>query len=99
MSMSSDNDSLYGSNGLFTRWSTFNYYKTINLEFYEPDGSYGTSMIGEVKLSGNIGGSRDKAQKAMSVYLRKSYGDVFSKTARILPLLELSPTGLFKYSG
>ena len=86
MSMSSDNDSLYGSNGLFTRWSTFNYYKTINLEFYEPDGSYGTSMIGEVKLSGNIGGSRDKAQKAMSVYLRKSYGD----NKIIYPLFENS---------
>ncbi len=74
VSISTNNDSLYGSNGLFTNYTSI-LYKKISLEFYENDGSYGTSFLGDVKLSGNVGGSRDKAQKAMTVYLRKAYGN------------------------
>ena len=73
VSMSAPNASFYGGNGLFTNYKSV-LYKQINLEFYENDGTYGISFPAEVKLSGNIGGSRDKSQKAMSVYLRKNYG-------------------------
>ena len=73
VSMSAPNASFYGSNGLFTKYKQV-LYKQVDVEFYENDGTYGTSFPGEVKLSGNIGGSRDKSQKAMTVYLRKNYG-------------------------
>lgn len=73
ISISSNPSNLFGSSGLITNY-TSNALKKINLEFYEPDGSYGTSFIAEAKLSGNIGGSRDKKQKAMTIYLRSKYG-------------------------
>ena len=73
VSMTGNPNSFYGSNGLLSNWKAVQ-YKKINIEYYEADGSYGTSFPAEVKLSGNIGGSRDKSQKAMTVYLRKIYG-------------------------
>ena len=74
ISISSNYNNLFGDTGLITNY-TSNALKKISFEFYEDDGSYGTSFIGEAKLSGNLGGSRDKAQKAMTVYLRKAYGN------------------------
>ena len=73
VSLTSNPSNFYGSGALFTNYKSV-IYKKVDVEFYEPDGSYGTSFPGEVKLSGNIGGSRDKQQKAMTVYLRKKYG-------------------------
>ena len=44
----------------------------MNLEFYENDGSFGVSFIGDIKVSGRS--SSLLPQKSMSVYLRKKYG-------------------------
>ena len=74
ISISSNYNNLFGNTGLITNY-TSNALKKISFEFYENDGSYGTSFVGEAKLSGNLGGSRDKAQKAMTLYLRKTYGN------------------------
>ncbi len=74
ISMSTNRDYLYGNNGLFSNYTSILYKKT-SFEFYENDGTFGTEFIGDVKLSGNVGGSRDKAQKAMTFYLRKAYGN------------------------
>ena len=43
----------------------------MNFEFYESDGSYGISFVGDVKVSG--WGSSGLPQKNLSVYLRKKY--------------------------
>lgn len=71
ISISSDSNSLFGGNGLLTNY-TSNSEKKINFEFYEADGTYGTSFTGNVKLSGMD--SRKEPQKSMSIYLRKRYG-------------------------
>lgn len=66
----SDND-LFGTTGLLS-----NYYaeteKKISFEFYEPNGTLGTSFIAGSKLTGMD--SRKKEQKSMAVFLRKKYG-------------------------
>ena len=71
ISISSDNGSFFGGSGLLTNY-TSNNEKKINFEFYESDGTYGTSFMGNVKLSGMD--SRKEPQKSMSIYLRKRYG-------------------------
>ncbi len=54
-----------------------NYYKEqekkISFEFYESNGSLGTSFIGGTKLTGMD--SRKRDQKSMAIYLRKEYGN------------------------
>ncbi|MBP5684733.1 MAG: CotH kinase family protein [Bacilli bacterium] len=71
ISISSDSNSLFGSNGLLVNYRS-NSEKKINFEFYEADGTYGISFTGNVKLSGMD--SREQPQKSMSIYLRKRYG-------------------------
>lgn len=73
VSITSNPEYLFGGTGLITNYESRN-LKKLTLEFYESDGSYGTGFIGDAKLSGNFGGSRDKEQRGLSVYLRKKYG-------------------------
>lgn len=73
-SISSDYNSLFGSGGLLTNW-TSNIEKKVSVEFYEADGKLGTSFIGNAKLSGMD--SRKEPQKSISLYLRKRYGQSF----------------------
>jgi len=44
----------------------------VSFEFYESDGTLGTSFISGSKLTGMD--SRKRAQKSMAIYLRKEYG-------------------------
>ena len=74
ISISSDYNSLFGSSGLITNY-TSNAEKKISFEYYEADGSFGTSFVGNAKLSGMD--SRKQPQKSISVYLRKRYGQSF----------------------
>ena len=71
ISISANEDDLFGNTGLLS-----NYYaeaeKKVSFEFYEQDGSLGTSFIAGSKLTGMD--SRKKNQKSMAIYLRKKYG-------------------------
>ena len=71
VSISSDNSSFYGWNGIIDAYYQDSTRK-ISFEYYEKDGTLGTSFPADVKLSGMD--SRKQAQKSMSVYLRKEYG-------------------------
>ena len=84
ISISSDNDGLYGSNGIFTMGSNAqgyypymgaNFWKDIEVPisfaFYE-EGNLGLSFNAGMKIFG--GWSRGEAQKSMVIYLRKKYG-------------------------
>ena len=71
VSISSDYNSLFGSNGIITNYSS-RMEKKANFEFYEDDGSLGVSEIVDIKLSGMD--SRLEPQKSISLYLRKKYG-------------------------
>ncbi len=73
VSITSNPEYLFGGSGLITNYES-RALKKISFEFYESDGSFGTSFVGEAKLSGNFGGSRDKDQRGLTVYLRKKYG-------------------------
>ena len=73
VSITSNPEYLFGTTGLITNYES-RALKQLTFEFYESDGSFGTSFIGEGKLSGNFGGSRDKEQRGLTVYLRKKYG-------------------------
>ena len=73
-SITSDNNSLFGSSGLITNY-TSNALKKVSVEFYEADGKLGTSFIAEAKLSGMD--SRKEPQKSISLYLRKRFGQSF----------------------
>ena len=74
VSISSDYNSLFGGNGLITNYNS-NAEKKVSVEFYEPEGTLGTSFIADAKLSGMD--SRKEPQKSISVYLRKRYGQSF----------------------
>ncbi len=74
VSVSSDYGSLFGGNGLITNY-TSNQTKKVSVEFYEENGSLGTSFIADAKLSGMD--SRKEPQKSISLYLRKRYGQSF----------------------
>jgi len=71
VSISTDKSNLFGSNGIITNYR-WNQERVVSFEFYEKDGSLGTSFIGDIKLSGMD--SRERNQKSISVYLRKKYG-------------------------
>jgi len=71
VSISTENSSLFGYAGIITNYHQ-NTHKRISFEFYESDGTLGTSFVGDTKLSGMD--SRERAQKSMSIYLRKEYG-------------------------
>ena len=71
VSISTENSNLFGYAGIITNYHQ-NTHKKINFEFYESDGSLGISFVGDTKLSGMD--SRERAQKSMSIYLRKEYG-------------------------
>ena len=74
ISISSDYNSLFGGAGLLTNW-TSNAEKKVSFEYYEADGSFGTSFLSNAKLSGMD--SRREPQKSISIYLRKRYGQSF----------------------
>ena len=71
VSLSTDNKNLFGSSGIYTnyRWDQ---ERMISFEFYENDGTFGTSFVGGTKLVGQD--SRNFPQKSMAIYLRKEYG-------------------------
>ena len=71
ISISSDYNNFFGYNGIITNYKQ-NVNKLINFEFYESDGRLGVSFLGDTKLSG--ADSREEAQKSMSIFLRKKYG-------------------------
>ena len=70
-SITTDNNSLFGGNGLITNY-TSNSEKKVNFEFYDSDGNLGVSVIANAKLSGMD--SRKEPQKSISIFLRKKYG-------------------------
>ncbi len=74
ISISSDYNSLFGGSGLITNY-TSNAEKKVSFEYYEADGSFGTSFMSNAKLSGMD--SRKEPQKSISIYLRKRYGQSF----------------------
>ena len=71
ISISTNSSNLFASNGLLS-----NYYadleKKVSFEFYEADGTLGTSFVAGLKLTGMD--SRIRPQKSMAIYLRKEYG-------------------------
>jgi len=71
VSLSTNNENLFGSSGIYTnyRWDA---ERMISFEFYENDGTFGTSFVGGTKLVGQD--SRNFPQKSMAIYLRKKYG-------------------------
>ena len=71
VSISTDSYKLFGSSGIITNYRS-NKEEMVNFEFYEKDGTLGTSFISDIKLSGMD--SRERNQKSISVYLRKKYG-------------------------
>ena len=71
VSISANDNSFFGSNGLLTNYMS-NAEKKISFEFYESDGTLGVSFIGATKLTG--ADSRKQPQKSMGIYLRKEYG-------------------------
>ena len=84
ISISSDNNYLYGSKGIFTTgnnastsypYKGANFWKDvevpISFEFYE-DGELGLNFTAGMKIFG--GWSRGEAQKSVAIYLRKQYG-------------------------
>ena len=74
VSISSDYNSLFGGSGLITNYMS-NAEKKVSFEFYEADGTLGTSFLANAKLSG--ADSRKEPQKSISIYLRKRYGQSF----------------------
>ena len=84
VSISTNNNYLYGSNGIFTKGSNANSYYPyyganfwkdievpISFEFYE-NGELGLNFNCGMKIFG--GWSRGEAQKSVAIYLRKKYG-------------------------
>lgn len=71
ISISTDNNNLFGSYGIITNYKQ-NVNKKISFEYYDENGNLGVSFIGDTKLSGMD--SREEPQKSMSIYLRKKYG-------------------------
>lgn len=71
ISISTNYNDLFGNSGLFTHYSA-DIEKKVSFEFYESDGSLGTSFIAGTKLTGMD--SRKRPQKSMAIYLRKEYG-------------------------
>lgn len=71
VSISTPSDNLFGGSGLLSNY-TSNAKKKVSVEFYESDGSFGTSFLADMKLSGMD--SRKEPQKSMSLYMRKRYG-------------------------
>lgn len=74
ISVSSDYNNLFGGSGIITNYNS-NAEKKVSFEYYEADGSYGTSFLSDAKLSGMD--SRKEPQKSISIYLRKKYGQSF----------------------
>lgn len=71
ISISSNNNDFYDSNGLLTNYES-DIEKKINFEYYEANGNLGITFIGGTKLTGMD--SRKRDQKSMAIYLRKEYG-------------------------
>lgn len=71
ISISSNSNNFYGSNGLLTNFKS-DMEKKISFEYYESSGNLGVSFIGGTKLTGMDSRLRD--QKSMAIYLRKEYG-------------------------
>ena len=84
ISISAPYSSLFGGSGLITNY-TSNAEKKVSFEFYEADGSFGTSFLSNAKLSGMD--SRKEPQKSISIYLRKRYGQSFVN----YPFFETNP--------
>ena len=84
ISISTENNNIYGTSGIFTRgpnaasyypYKGANFWKDvevpISFEYYE-DGKIGLSFNAGMKVFG--GWSRGEAQKSVAIYLRKKYG-------------------------
>lgn len=71
ISISADYSSFYGDKGIISNYKQ-NVNKQVSFEFYESDGTLGTSFMADAKLSGMD--SRNQPQKSISIYLRKDYG-------------------------
>ncbi|MBP5684547.1 MAG: lamin tail domain-containing protein, partial [Bacilli bacterium] len=84
ISISTDHNKIYGSNGIFTKgpnaasyypYKGANFWKDIEVpisfELYE-NGSLGLDFYAGMKVFG--GWSRGEAQKSVTIYLRKKYG-------------------------
>lgn len=71
VSISTNRENLFGSYGIISNYHSNN-KKKISFEFYEADGKYGISFIGDMRLSGMD--SRERVQKSMAIYLKKEYG-------------------------
>ena len=84
ISISTNNNNIYGTNGIFTTGANANSYYPykganfwkdievpISFEYYE-DGKIGLNFTAGMKVFG--GWSRGEAQKSVAIYLRKKYG-------------------------
>lgn len=71
VSISTESYNLFGSSGIITNYRQDS-ERVVSFEFYEKNGSLGTSFVSGIKLSGMD--SRERDQKSISVYLRKRYG-------------------------
>src|SRR5574344_1149363 len=71
VSVSTNSNELYGSNGLFTR-KYDDLEKKVSFEFYENDGSFGVMFNCGTNFVGQD--SREFLQKSMAIHLRNSYG-------------------------
>ncbi len=96
-SISTDNNSLFGGNGLITNY-TSNSEKKVNFEFYDSEGNLGVNVIANAKLSGMD--SRKEPQKSISIFLRKKYG-VSDMTYPFFPDMDYNTYSsiLFRNSG
>ncbi|MBQ7136973.1 MAG: CotH kinase family protein [Bacilli bacterium] len=88
VSISTNDSNFFGANGILTNYQQDTTRK-ISFEFYERDGSLGTSFLGDTKLSGMD--SREQPQKSMTIYLRKQYG----KQEVTYPFFEDSETNTY----
>ena len=71
VSISAPSSSFFGYNGIFTKYYS-EIENRISFEFYESDGSLGTSFIGGAAIAG--ADSSKQPQKSVAVYLRSEYG-------------------------
>lgn len=77
ISLQTNNDNLFSmQSGILVQGYFNNYrqewYKPINFDYYESDGTLGVTFNGGMKLVGQD--SREQPQKSMAIYLKKEYG-------------------------
>ena len=77
ISIQTNNENLFSmQSGILVQGYFNNYrqdwYKPINFDYYESDGTLGVTFNGDMKLVGQD--SREQPQKSMAIYLKKEYG-------------------------